>query len=75
MILKDRRRLVLVPRETPLNAIPLANMLRLSRAGAMIMPASPDFCHRPARIEALVDFIVARVLDQFGIAHTLGAMG
>ena len=73
VVLKERRKLVLVPRETPLSAIHLANMLRLSRAGAVIMPASPGFYHRPTRIEELVDFIVARVLDHLGVAHTLGA--
>ena len=73
VVLKERRKLVLVPRETPLSAIHLANMLRLSRAGAVIMPASPGFYHRPTRIEELVDFVVARVLDHLGVAHTLGA--
>ena len=73
VVLKERRKLVLVPRETPLSAIHLANMLRLSRAGAVIMPASPGFYHRPTHIEELVDFIVARVLDHLGVAHRLGA--
>ena len=73
VVLKERRKLLLVPRETPLSAIHLANMLRLSRAGAVIMPASPGFYHRPTRVEELVDFIVARVLDHFGVAHSLGA--
>src|SRR5688500_16425772 len=71
--LKEKRKLILVPRETPLSAIHLANMLRLSRAGAVIMPASPGFYHRPTRIEELVDFIVARVLDHLGVVHSLGA--
>src|SRR5213075_30164 len=62
--LKERRRLVLVPRETPLSAIHLQNMLRLSRAGAVILPAAPGFYHKPQTIQELVDFIVARVLDQ-----------
>ena len=70
--LKERRKLVLVPRETPLNAIHLQNMLRLSRAGAVVLPAAPAFYHRPEKIGDLVDFIVARVLDQLGVAHSLG---
>jgi 4-hydroxy-3-polyprenylbenzoate decarboxylase len=69
--LKERRPLVLVPRETPLSAIHLENMLRLTRAGAVILPASPGFYNRPARIEDLVDFIVARVLDHLGVENTL----
>ena len=69
--LKERRPLVLVPRETPLSAIHLENMLRLTRAGAVIMPASPGFYNRPTRIEELVDFVVARVLDQLGVENTL----
>ena len=70
--LKERRMLVLVPRETPYSAIHLENMLRLTRAGAVVLPASPGFYHRPSSVAELVDFIVARVLDQFGIEHTLG---
>ena len=69
--LKERRPLVLVPRETPLSAIHLENMLRLVRAGAVILPASPGFYHRPASIADLVDFVVARVLDHLGVANTL----
>jgi 4-hydroxy-3-polyprenylbenzoate decarboxylase len=69
--LKERRPLVLVPRETPLSAIHLQNMLRLSRAGAVILPAAPGFYNRPQTVEALVDFVVARVLDQLGVANTL----
>ncbi|HTE44146.1 MAG TPA: flavin prenyltransferase UbiX [Gemmatimonadaceae bacterium] len=71
--LKERRPLVLVPRETPLSAIHLENMLRVTRAGAVVMPAAPGFYHRPRGIEDLVDFIVARVLDHVGVTHTLGA--
>jgi 4-hydroxy-3-polyprenylbenzoate decarboxylase len=70
--LKERRPLVLVPRETPYSIIHLENMLRLARAGAVILPASPGFYHRPASIEDLVDFIVARALSHLGIEHALG---
>ena len=71
VMLKERRQLVLVPRETPLSAIHLQNMLRLSRAGAVILPAAPGFYHKPETVSDLVDFIVARVLDQLGVEHTL----
>jgi 4-hydroxy-3-polyprenylbenzoate decarboxylase len=70
--LKERRKLVLVPRETPLSAIHLQNMLRLSRAGAVVLPAAPAFYNRPEKISDLVDFIVARVMDQLGVVHHLG---
>jgi 4-hydroxy-3-polyprenylbenzoate decarboxylase len=70
--LKERRKLVLVTRETPLSAIHLENMLRVTNAGAVVMPAAPGFYHRPAAVSDLVDFIVARVLDQLGVEHTLG---
>jgi 4-hydroxy-3-polyprenylbenzoate decarboxylase len=69
--LKERRKLILVPRETPLSAIHLENMLRLSRAGAVVMPAAPGFYHRPKEITDLVDFMVARMLDQLGVEQTL----
>lgn len=68
--LKEGRKLVLVPRETPYNAIHLENMLRLAHAGARILPASPGFYHRPDSIEALVDHLVFRILDQFSIPHS-----
>jgi 4-hydroxy-3-polyprenylbenzoate decarboxylase len=71
VMLKERRPLVLVPRETPLSAIHLQNMLRLSRAGAVILPAAPGFYNRPQTVQELVDFIVARVLDQLGVEHAL----
>jgi 4-hydroxy-3-polyprenylbenzoate decarboxylase len=71
VMLKERRPLILVPRETPLSAIHLENMLRLARAGAVVLPANPGFYHRPASVEAIVDFVVARVLDQLRIAHQL----
>ena len=70
--LKERRTLVLVPRETPYSVIHLENMLRLTRAGAVVLPASPGFYHRPASVGELVDFVVARVLDQLNVEHTLG---
>ena len=70
--LKERRTLVLVPRETPYSVIHLENMLRLTRAGAVVLPASPGFYHRPSSVADLVDFVVARVLDQLGVEHTLG---
>jgi flavin prenyltransferase len=67
--LKEGRKLVLVPRETPYNAIHLENMLKLSRAGARILPASPGFYHRPNSIGELVDHLCYRILDQFDIPH------
>ena len=70
--LKERRKLVLVPRETPYSAIHLENMLRVTRAGAVVMPASPGFYHRPTTIAQMVDFVVARVLDHLDVEHTLG---
>ena len=69
--LKERRRLVLVPRETPLSLVHLRNMLAVTRAGAVVMPAAPGFYHRPPSVDALVDFIVARILDHLGVEHTL----
>ncbi|HSJ65952.1 MAG TPA: flavin prenyltransferase UbiX [Gemmatimonadaceae bacterium] len=69
--LKERRPLLVVPRETPLSAIHLENMLRLTRAGAVVMPAAPGFYHRPREIGDLVDFIAARVLDHLAVPHDL----
>src|SRR5918995_468928 len=69
--LKEGRRLVLVPRETPLSTIHLENLLRLRQAGATIVFAAPGFYHRPGSIDDLVDFIVARCLDQLGVEHAL----
>ncbi|MFI5310611.1 MAG: UbiX family flavin prenyltransferase [Gemmatimonadales bacterium] len=69
--LKERRPLVLVPRETPLSAIHLENMLRVTRAGAVVLPAAPGFYHRPTSIQGLVDFVVARVLDHLRVEHAL----
>ena len=68
--LKEGRKLVLVPRETPYNAIHLENMLRLANAGARILPASPGFYHRPKSIDELVDHLCNRILDQFDIPHS-----
>ena len=70
--LKERRRLVLVPRETPYSAIHLENMLRVTRAGAIVLPASPGFYHRPTSLAEIVDFVVARVLDHVEVEHSLG---
>jgi 4-hydroxy-3-polyprenylbenzoate decarboxylase len=70
--LKERRPLILVPRETPLSLIHLENMTRLTRAGATIMPAAPGFYHRPQSIDDLVDFVAARVLDHLGVDHGIG---
>lgn len=69
--LKEGRKLVLVPRETPLSMIHLENMLRLARAGAVILPPNPGFYHLPGGVEDLVDFVVARILDQLAVPHEL----
>ncbi len=69
--LKERRQLILVPREAPYSEIHLEHMLKLTRMGAVIIPASPGFYHQPKTIDDLVDFIVARVLSQLGIEQTL----
>ncbi|MEO8040576.1 MAG: flavin prenyltransferase UbiX [Betaproteobacteria bacterium] len=71
VMLKESRKLVLVPRETPLSAIHLENMLRAQRAGAVILPANPGFYHRPQSVSEVVDFVVARVLDQLGFDNDL----
>jgi len=71
VVLKERRNLILVPRETPLSQIHLENLLRLSRAGAHILPAMPAFYHRPKTVEALVDFVVGKILDSLGFRHKL----
>jgi len=65
--LKERRKLIVVPRETPLGTIQLDNMRKLSEAGAVVMPAAPGFYHRPQSIDDLVDFVVARICDQLGV--------
>lgn len=69
--LKERRKLILVPRETPYSEIHLQNMLTLTRMGAIILPASPGFYHQPQNIGELVDFVVARILSQLGITQQL----
>jgi 4-hydroxy-3-polyprenylbenzoate decarboxylase len=71
VVLKEGRKLVLVPRETPFSAIHLENMLRLTRAGAVVLPPNPGFYHRPESVQDLVDFVVARILDQLDISHGL----
>jgi 4-hydroxy-3-polyprenylbenzoate decarboxylase len=71
VMLKERRQLILVPRETPFNTIHLENLLRLAQAGAVILPAMPGFYHGPETISDLVDFIVGKVLDQLAVDHDL----
>ena len=71
--LKEGRRLVLVPRETPLSAVHLDNMLRLARLGAVILPAMPGFYHRPKSVADLVDHVVGKILDRLDVAHEIGA--
>ena len=71
VMLKERRQLILVPRETPFNTIHLENLLRLAQAGAVILPAMPGFYHGPDTIADLVDFIVGKVLDQLAVDHEL----
>jgi flavin prenyltransferase len=72
VMLKERKRLVLVPREAPYSSIHLENMLAVTRAGAVVLPASPSFYSRPASIDAAMDTVLARVLDHMGVAHDLG---
>ncbi|MFC7295053.1 flavin prenyltransferase UbiX [Marinobacter aromaticivorans] len=69
--LKERRQLILVPREAPYSEVHLENMLKLTRMGAVIMPASPGFYHRPHSVDDLVDFIVARILDHLDLPQDL----
>ena len=71
VVLKERRSLILVPRETPFSVIHLENMLRLARAGAVILPPSPGFYTHPQSVSDIVDFVVARILDQIGLKHSL----
>jgi 4-hydroxy-3-polyprenylbenzoate decarboxylase len=69
--IKERRKLVVVPRETPLGPIQLQNMLKLTQAGAVVLPAMPGFYHAPQTIDDLVDFVVGRICDQLDIDHSL----
>jgi 4-hydroxy-3-polyprenylbenzoate decarboxylase len=69
--LKERRQLVLVPRETPFNQIHLENLLRLAQAGGTILPAMPGFYHQPQTLDDLVTFVVGKVLDTLGLPHQL----
>lgn len=71
VMIKERRPLILMVRETPFSALHLENMLRLARLGVVIMPANPGFYHKPQGVEDLVDFMVARILDHLGIEHDL----
>jgi flavin prenyltransferase len=73
VMLKEHKKLVLVPREAPFSTLHLENMLALSKMNAVILPANPGFYHRPQSVEAIVDFIVARILDQLGVQHELMA--
>lgn len=69
--LKERRKLILVPREAPYSEIHLEHMLKLTRMGAVMIPASPGFYNRPETVEDMVDFVVARILNQLGVEQTL----
>jgi 4-hydroxy-3-polyprenylbenzoate decarboxylase len=69
--LKERRQLILVPREAPYSEIHLEHMLKLTRMGSVIIPASPGFYHRPQSVEDMVDFVVARILSQLGLEQAL----
>lgn len=71
VMMKERKPLILVLRETPFNAIHLKNMLTLTEAGAIVMPANPGFYHMPKTVEDIIDFMVARILDQLNIEHNL----
>lgn len=71
VVLKEGRRLILVPRETPYSTLHLENMLRLSRMGAVILPPNPAFYHHPQSLQDMVDFVVARILDQLRVPHRL----
>jgi flavin prenyltransferase len=69
--LKERRKLILVPRETPLSLIHIENMLAVTRAGAIVLPAMPGWYHRPQALDDLIDFVVGRICDQLGIENAL----
>jgi 4-hydroxy-3-polyprenylbenzoate decarboxylase len=71
VMLKERRKLILVPRETPLNLVHVKNLELLLHAGAILLPANPSFYSRPQTVDELVDTVVARVLDHLGVSHRL----
>lgn len=71
VVIKEGRKLIMVPRETPFSAIHLENMLKLARLGVVMLAANPGFYHRPQSIDELIDFVVARILDQLDVAHDL----
>ncbi|MCB1949292.1 flavin prenyltransferase UbiX [Nitrosomonas sp.] len=71
VMLKEKRQLILVPRETPFSTVHLENMLKLSNVGAVILPANPGFYHHPQTLQDIIDFIVARILDHLAIKHQL----
>jgi 4-hydroxy-3-polyprenylbenzoate decarboxylase len=71
--LKERRRLILVPRETPFSLVHLRNLVAVTEAGAVVLPAAPGFYHRPTRVAELVDFVVQRVIDQLALDITIAA--
>lgn len=73
VVLKEGRKLIIVPRESPFSVIHLENMLRLAKAGAVILPPNPAFYHHPTDLNGVIDFVVARILDQLGVAHQLMA--
>jgi 4-hydroxy-3-polyprenylbenzoate decarboxylase len=73
VMIKEGCKLILVPRETPLSPIHLENMLKLSRIGVVMLAANPGFYHQPKTVQDVVDFIVAKILDQLGVEHTLMA--
>ena len=70
--MKERRKLIIVPREAPYATVHLENMAKLSAWGTVVIPASPGFYNHPTTIDDLVDFVVARILDQIGLEHTIG---
>jgi polyprenyl P-hydroxybenzoate/phenylacrylic acid decarboxylase-like protein len=69
--LKEKRRLIVVPRETPLSVVHLRNMLAAAKLGVIVVPAMPAYYHKPKKIDDLVDFVVGKVLDCLGVEHTL----
>jgi len=71
VVIKEQKKLILVPRETPLNAIHLENMLKLARLGVVILPAMPAFYHKPKKVEDIINFVVGKVLDSLGIENSL----